>query len=582
MISVVRVARRLAGAVLVAAERLAGRELGLRDLHEVVARQQAGEEIETAARGGLRADERVGGGVEGAVAVIAVEHHVHAANRQLAAIDRAVVVGVVPDQIAEREVRERRRGEAEVVGVIGGAGRARVEDHFGIAAGSRAVGVAAVAVGRAVVVAGGEYAAAERALRRVDAHAVAGGVRRQPRHAVDGVGGGGAGARREVVLPAVCGHGRGEHGAARRDELYGHAVEPGFAGILHAVAVHVVPHAVADLNRRRLAHGRDLAEPVRLAEGGARRVRAAGGVEVVALGPRARGHAVPHEAAGAHGEAGVEAAREDVGEPRNLRHGAAGEFFVQPGVGVLVVVLAVARALAVVRAAGGTEGAGLGVRLERPAACEVARRVDRRKEGVAAGHALIPHGGGGIVEREEAELIAGAVAQADRDVAVHVEGHAAEERLRIRAHAVGRRLGRRLRGEGGNPAVPRTRAGAAEHLHVAARVVEGELQGRRGAESHRGRVEGVDVGAQIGRGRAGALGRVDDAHVELPAEVLQRHRPQIGAAGAGGARRVQGNLHPLHVRGIRRDAGGNPVDAAIGEVHDEYVGAVGRHFHAAE
>ena len=89
------------------------------DFDQVGVGQQTGEQIVTAGVGLLRGDGRAVG--DAVVVGIQVEVDGHVGQADLAVVNAATVVGIVPDQVAQAE-GQHRRGEAEVLGVVVVAG----------------------------------------------------------------------------------------------------------------------------------------------------------------------------------------------------------------------------------------------------------------------------------------------------------------------------------------------------------------------------------------------------------------------------------------------------------------------------
>nr|GEU28183.1 hypothetical protein [Tanacetum cinerariifolium] len=186
-------------------ELMAGRQRGLVELHAVRTGLQVGELVVAAGVGG---GNRAWHGLAGSVK----QGDAHAGRAGFAGADLAVAVGVVPHVFAQRCRTVQAGVDVEVV-------LARRQHH-----GRGAAGVhVAVERGVAALAGTGEHIAG----RRRHGHRV------------------GAGIDREAVLAAVVGGDAGNHVAAGVLEVDDHAVDAGFARILHAVAVLVFPHTVA-------------------------------------------------------------------------------------------------------------------------------------------------------------------------------------------------------------------------------------------------------------------------------------------------------------------------------------------------
>ncbi len=254
----------------------------------------------------------------------------------------------------------------------------------------------------------------------------------------------------EVVAVGVGRRRADGHAGGDVEQGDGHVRQARLAGILDAVAVEVLPNAIADLQGGRERLSDHVPDAVGLAEG-AGRVDA---VEHVRLGVRAgvalgaRAVIEPADAAGAvrGGLAGrasgvrvrVEGRDDHIGEAWNLLHAAERDVVVTVAilvarrVAVGVVVLIIIHAAARPEADAGParrHAAGAAVAFQRPRRL---RRVRRRAEGGAGGDALLRVG---IVPRvrfqEARRLIAVPVADAQRHVAGGVEGDPGQHRLRI-------------------------------------------------------------------------------------------------------------------------------------------------------
>ena len=175
------------------------------ELHAIRARLQAGELVVAVGVGG-------GHGARHGVAVGVEQSDAYTSGAGFAFADQAVTVLVEPDEFADRRWTVQAGVDVEVV-------LARGQHHGGLAIGAH------VAVERAIgaLAGSGEYIAGRRRYR----HRI--GAR------IDG----------EAVLAAVVGGHAGHHVAVGVLQVDDHAVDARFAGVLHAVAVAVFPHAVA-------------------------------------------------------------------------------------------------------------------------------------------------------------------------------------------------------------------------------------------------------------------------------------------------------------------------------------------------
>ena len=348
-------------------------------------------------------------------------------------------------------------------------------------------------------------------------------------------------------------------------EAHKHARDRVFAGILYAVAVQVVPHIVADLDRCGCAHGLQVAEAVCHAEADG----SACGVEQGDVGPR---QTAVQEVIVGHAAAEVVLGGVRVGH--HAQHlGAAGHVQEAAGIGVQVgitgvVVEELAAAGTVVGA--GARGAGApdardgAVVLQLPVDAvgavgrdDIAARAGRDRVARRRGRAVLA----------VTELVARAVHHGDdhqavaRQFDVGDHGLAAATELgagRAAAHDLkvavedGRRLaGARVGHEVAlgvfvHPSLPLFTLGKrlVETAHDVAVVV-----GRRGQVPSQhllplfGRyIVLVDRSGQIG-GRATVFARADTADINFVAERFHAHRPErpVAAVGRGSDRNLRGD-----------------------------------------
>ena len=204
----VSVAVHTVGARILRGEHVAGGQRGLVELHAVGARLQAGEEVVAAGVGGLGGDH---------VARCIQQRHLDALHAGFARVLHAVLVGVVPDLVAQL-------GQLVQAGIHVRVVLTGLQGHRG-----RLAGGVDVAVGHfiAAQVLAGDFVAG----------------RLEHGHRVGARGDG------EAVVAVGVGGRALHHVAAGVLELHGDVGNAGFACILNAVGVLVFPHPVAQGGR---------------------------------------------------------------------------------------------------------------------------------------------------------------------------------------------------------------------------------------------------------------------------------------------------------------------------------------------
>ena len=173
------------------------------------------------------------GGANG-VAVFIQQGHSDASDAGFAGILHTVLIGIIPDEIADAAQRIQVACiPGEIVLSDGQRDQRRA-----------AIRGAWVAVFRVATLIGGDKAAA-CAKAGWELQIVVGGIKASEAVEAGGVRGGGA-----------------DGGAAAVEQVDGHALDAGFARVLHAIGVQITPHIVADAGLRCIVarvHTRDVA-----------------------------------------------------------------------------------------------------------------------------------------------------------------------------------------------------------------------------------------------------------------------------------------------------------------------------------
>ena len=505
-----------------------------------------------------------------------------------------IVVDVVPDEVAERY--ERLIEEADVERVIRLATEARGNIHHRIRADYGRIRIACIGVGTRVRVGGRELLLREARLSEIDTQLVLRVL--QQVQADDFARRRDSRNRREVVIAIRVGRGRSERHVRSAKQFDLHACQWGFPCVLDAILVGVVPDVIADFDRRRCGHRDQIADAVRFGE---RRVRVWDWREVQLVTSRnaTRGRIEPTHSARVdrtRNPHGIKRSGCKFAKARNLQDAANSDFVVLGLYAnrrlariarqfVLEIKLATARTLARILRAGAERAVRVpAIRFERPTrqcrrwidlgGVEIAIGVDECAKRIASRHpeeckvVRLRR----IVGRESTELIAGAVANTERDVAIRIERESRQHRLRVARTADGLRLfGDRTKGR--RPGVPFGGVGwsdpvrevtvlIATHVNDAALVVERDLEHRFGRrrltrdvdKRALRRIEREHVRLQILASLA-RFRRVDGTDVNEATVILHRKRSQVAERIRSGAPRHAGRkrqIEALHGRAVQR------------------------------